>query len=225
MSSLQMSKGQRDIKSNLISIKLCFTFKCITSPLFSNDIIYTIITHLKAAGEQGKSGHDSELPALMTESLDDSVLCRTGWDLYWEIKTEKWKNQSDLVRKYLLPLWRANSNLSGGGLWSYGSAMAERWTRPSACQLARSLELDPMTAAGTETGGQETEKKQMEGRKRETKAEEVSLFHALSIIYRQLLWCRGYLALWLSNPSVSVSLLQCGSEFRSFLLFSFLFFD
>lgn len=44
-----------------------------------------------------------------------------------------------------------------------------------------------MTAAGTETGGQETEKKQMEGRKRETKAEEVSLFHALSIIYRQLL--------------------------------------
>lgn len=89
MSSLQMTKGQRDIKSNLISIKLCFTFECITSPLFSNDIIYTIITHLKAAGEQGKSGHDSELPAPMTESLDDSVLCRTGWDLYWEIKTEK----------------------------------------------------------------------------------------------------------------------------------------
>lgn len=45
--------------------------------------------------------------------------------------------------------------------------MAERWTHPSACQLARLQELDPMTAAGTETRGQET------GRKRKKQMVEI----------------------------------------------------
>lgn len=51
----------------------------------------------------------------------------------------------------------------------------------------------------------ETEEKQMEGRKRDTKPEEVSLFHPFSIIHKQRLWSRGYLALRLSEPSVFVS--------------------
>lgn len=51
----------------------------------------------------------------------------------------------------------------------------------------------------------ETEEKQIEGRKRDTKPEEVSLFHPFSIIHKQRLWSRGYLALRLSEPSVFVS--------------------
>lgn len=47
-----------------------------------------------------------------------------------------------------------------------------------------------MTAAGPETAGPETERKgtkQMGGRKRDTKAEKVSLFHAFLIIHAQQL--------------------------------------
>lgn len=45
----------------------------------------------------------------------------------------------------------------------------------------------------------------------------MSLFHAFSIIHKQQLWCRGYLDLSLSDHQSLSSLLQCGSEFRSFL--------
>lgn len=123
-------------------------------------------------------------------------------------RTNRWGDQSHPLQKYQLLRQRSASDLSEGGLWSSGSAMAERWTRPSACRQARSQEPDPMTAAGPETAGPETERKgtkQMGGRKRDTKAEKVSLFHAFLIIHAQQLWCRGYLDRSPADPSVSVS--------------------
>lgn len=143
-------------------------------------------THLRAVGGRGRRGRGSELPALTTGSLAAVFLSHTGWDLHQRETTDKRKAQAGEGIDHIRSENINSSDTDRPRTFQRGvsEALGARWpsgehVRPHVGRRDGRSPI-PCRQLGLRLQGE----KEADGR---YKAEEVSLFHAFSIIHKQQL--------------------------------------
>lgn len=143
-------------------------------------------THLRAVGGRGRRGRGSELPALTTGSLAAVFLSHTGWDLHQRETTDKRKAQAGEGIDHIRSENINSSDTDRPRTFQRGvsEALGARWpsgehVRPHVGRRDGRSPI-PRRQLGLRLQGE----KEADGR---YKAEEVSLFHAFSIIHKQQL--------------------------------------